>query len=120
MKSCNADAAGKIDAWFTAWAEPDAGARETLLALIAVPQVTFRDQYSCLDGMAELLPHIAAAQHFMPGVRLTRDGEVRHCQGTVLATWTAAAADGQPRGRGTNVFEMAIDGRIERATGFWG
>jgi uncharacterized protein YndB with AHSA1/START domain len=115
----NADAAKRVDDWFTAWAEPDAGAREAQLAGVAAPTVTFRDQYSCLDGMPELLAHVAAAQHFMPGVRLTRDGAVRHCQGLVLASWVASTNDGQPRGKGTNVFEMAADGRIERVTGFW-
>ncbi len=116
----NAGAADTIDAWFSAWAEPDPSAREAVLGAVAAASVTFRDQYSCLAGMADLLPHVAAAQHFMPGVRVTRDGEVRHCQGMVLANWIATAADGQPRGRGTNVFEMAADGRIERVTGFWG
>lgn len=115
-----AGAAGKVDSWFAAWAEPDAAAREAMLASAAVPAIQFRDQYSCVDGMSELLPHIEAAQRFMPGLRLQRDGDVRHCQGTVLANWTAVGADGQPRGRGTNVFTMGADGRIEAATGLWG
>jgi len=55
----------------------------------------------------------------MPGLRITRDGTPRHCQGTVLVDWTAAGPDGQPRGRGTNVFTLAPDGRIEAVTGFW-
>jgi uncharacterized protein YndB with AHSA1/START domain len=113
-------AAEKVDTWFAAWAEPDAAAREAMLASVAVPAVQFRDQYSCLDGMDEVLPHVAAAQRFMPGLRLQRDGDVRHCQGTVLANWTATGADGQPRGKGTNVFSMAPDGRIEAVTGLWG
>jgi len=116
----NGGVAGKVDTWFAAWAEPDAAAREAMLASVAVPGVQFRDQYSCVDGMQELLPHIAAAQKFMPGLRLERDGDVRHCQGIVLANWTAVGADGQPRGRGTNVFSMDADGRIESATGLWG
>ncbi len=113
----NGGAAEKVDAWFAAWAEPDAAAREALLAEAAMPGVQFRDQFSCVDGMGELLPHIAAAQRFMPGMRLVREGAVRHCQGTVLANWTAVASDGKPRGRGTNVFHMGADGRIESATG---
>ncbi len=116
----HAGAADKVDTWFAAWAEPDGAARESMLAGVAVPGVVFRDQFSCVEGMSELLPHITAAQRFMPGLRLRRDGGVRHCQGTVLADWTAVAADGQPRGRGTNVFHMGADGRIESATGLWG
>ena len=40
-------------------------------------------------------------------------------QGTVLAEWTATAADGQPRGHGTSVFVFGSDGRISSVVGFW-
>jgi hypothetical protein len=55
----------------------------------------------------------------MPGFRLRRAGDVRHCQGTLLADWVAVAPDGQERARGTNVFALDADGRIESVTGFW-
>ena len=116
----HAGAAEKVDTWFAAWAEPDAAAREAMLASVAVPSIQFHDQFSCVDGLSELLPHIAAAQRFMPGLKLAREGNVRQCQGTVLADWKAVGADGQPRGQGTNVFNMAPDGRIQTATGLWG
>ncbi len=116
----HAGAEEKVDTWFGAWAEPDAAAREAMLASVAVPSVQFRDQFSCVDGLAELLPHIAAAQRFMPGLKLTREGSVRQCQGVVLANWKAVGADGAPRGQGTNVFQMGADGRIASATGLWG
>lgn len=116
----HASAAEKVDTWFAAWAEPDAAAREAMLASVAVPSVQFHDQFSCVEGLSELLPHIAAAQRFMPGLKLAREGNVRQCQGTVLADWKAVGADGQPRGQGTNVFNMGPDGRIQTATGLWG
>jgi hypothetical protein len=56
----------------------------------------------------------------MPGVRLEREGEVRQCQGTVMANWVALAKGGEQRGRGTSVFDLAPDGRISRVVGFWG
>jgi hypothetical protein len=56
----------------------------------------------------------------MPGLRLVRAGDVRHCQGMVLADWVALAGDGPEKGRGTNVFVLDPDGRIESVTGFWG
>ena len=79
-----------------------------------------RDRFSCVEGVDELMPHIGAAQHHMPGLRLQRKGEARHCQGTVIAEWTALGPDGAPRGQGTNVFTLGPDGRIESVTGFWG
>jgi hypothetical protein len=49
---------------------------------------------------------------------MQRTGNVRHCQGTVLAEWTAHSSDGQERARGTNVFVLGPDGRIRSVTGF--
>jgi hypothetical protein len=50
---------------------------------------------------------------------MERDGRVRHCQGVVLADWVARTADGQERGRGTNVFAFHGPDRIASITGFW-
>jgi hypothetical protein len=113
-------ATSHVDRWFEAWAEPDATARETALAEIAQPTVRFRDRYSRVDGFAELLPHIGAYLQFMPGMRIVREGTVRHCQGTVVVNWSATGPDGSVRGTGTNVFTMDADGRIEAVTGLWG
>lgn len=44
-------------------------------------------------------------------------GEVRHCQGMVLADWVALAGDGRERGNGTNVCTLR-GGRVASATGF--
>ena len=115
----HAGAAGAVDAWFEAWSEPDAGAREAILARVAVPDIGFRDRFSLVSGLDDLRPHLAAVHRFMPGMRIRREGEVRHCQGTVLADWIALGADGQEKGRGTNVFVFRGAGRIESVTGFW-
>jgi uncharacterized protein YndB with AHSA1/START domain len=115
----NANATRYIDLWFEAWAEPDAIARKKMFAEIAVPEVRMQDRYSNLDGLDDLLPHVAASQRFMPGIRMRRSGDVRHCQGMVLADWTMAGLDGKQRGGGTNVFVFGPTGRIEWVTGFW-
>ena len=113
-------AAETVDAWFAAWSEPDTGTRESTLERIASKRVQFRDQYSLVDGMDDLRPHLAAVHKFMPGMRITREGSVRHCQGVVLADWVARSADGQERGRGTNVFVFGPAGEIRSVSGFWG
>jgi hypothetical protein len=86
---------------------------------VASADVRFRDRFSLIDGLGDLNPHITAAQHFMPEMRLQRQGEVRHCQGTLLVDWTAQGSDGKPRGSGTNVFAVGASGLIESVTGFW-
>ena len=114
-----ARAADSVDAWFAAWTDPQADTREALVKKIAMPDILFRDRFSLVDGLADLLPHLAAVHRFMPGMRMARDGSIRHCQGTVLADWIARSPEGQERGRGTNVFVLRPDGRIASVTGFW-
>jgi uncharacterized protein YndB with AHSA1/START domain len=109
-----------VDAWFASWSEPDASTRDATLVRTAAPDVQFRDRFSAIAGREEVSTHMAAAQRFMPGITLRRDGEIRHCQGTVLSEWIASAADGQERARGTNVFILNGDGQIESVIGFWG
>ena len=108
-----------VDLWLSAWSEPDPDVRATILEEIAAPSVTMRDRFSNLDGVEDVLPHIAASQRFMPGLRLRRSGKVRHCQGMILADWVTEGPDGSTQGSGTNVFELGPDGLIESVTGFW-
>jgi hypothetical protein len=115
----HAGAAELVDAWFDVWAEPDENKRLESLGRIASPDVRFRDRFSMLDGIPDVTAHIAAALRFMPGVRLRREGEIRHCQGTVLANWLVVMSDGQQRGSGTDVFLFGADRHITAVTGLW-
>jgi uncharacterized protein YndB with AHSA1/START domain len=115
----HAGAAGLADAWFRAWSATATDERERILAVVAAPHVRFRDRFGLIDGVPDLISHVDAMQRFMPGVRLERRGEVRHCQGTALVDWVGVGGDGQERGSGTNVFIFGADGLIESVTGFW-
>jgi hypothetical protein len=90
-----------------------------VLSSLAVPTVQFRDRYSAIEGLEELMPHIAAGQRFMPGIELRRKGAVRHCQGLVLAEWVAVGSSGQEMTTGTNLFAFEPNGLIASVTGFW-
>ena len=118
-KEAHAGAATLADRFFGCWGETDAAKRRAELATIAAPELSFRDPYSCTSGIDDLNAHIAASQRFMPGVVLERQGEARSCQGVALVDWTVKGPDGNPRASGTNVFELAPDGRIARVTGVW-
>jgi uncharacterized protein YndB with AHSA1/START domain len=115
----HAEAPRVVDDWFQAWSEPDAERRASLLERATSPAVRFRDQWSLVEGSLDLLPQLAAVHRFMPGMRLRRVGDVRHCQGTVLADWVAEGSGGEERGKGTNVFTLGPDGRIEDVVGLW-
>jgi uncharacterized protein YndB with AHSA1/START domain len=118
--AASADLALRIDAWFAAWSEPDEAKRRAQLDAAVAPGVRFRDRFSNVDGRADLEPHLAAVHVFMPGLAIERAGAVRHCQGTALADWIVRARDGSEKGRGTNVFALDADGRIEEVVGLWG
>lgn len=115
----HAGAAAHVDALFRAWGEPDASVRLKLLEESVTPDLVFRDQYSATFGLEDLQAHLAAVVIFMPGMRLAREGDMQHCQGTALARWVATASDGSAKGRGTNVYDFAPDGRISRVIGIW-
>lgn len=113
-----ADAAAIVDRWFESWANPDAASREAAFAEIAAPAIQFRDRFSMLDGLAELLPHVAAAQRFMPGIRLERKGNIRHSHGMVPADWSARGSDGQERMSGASVLQFGADRKLTAVTSF--
>jgi hypothetical protein len=115
----NAEAADKVDRWFDAWNDPKAASRAATLAAIGTDEVHFYDRFSCIAGLEDLSGQLDAVHRFMPGMRAERRGDVRHCQSRVLADWVALSADGQERGRGTNLFVFDADGRIIEVTGFW-
>jgi uncharacterized protein YndB with AHSA1/START domain len=114
-----AGAAASVDAFFAAWSITDDAARAASLARVAAADVRFRDRFSSVESRDELSKHIGGYQRFMPGLTLQRDGALSQCQGTALVKWIARAADGQERGRGTNVFVFDPDGRMTSVTGFW-
>jgi uncharacterized protein YndB with AHSA1/START domain len=111
--------AEQVDAWFAAWSEADSSARREKLAAIARPDVRFRDRFSHVDGLDDLVPHIGAALQFMPGLTIARTGDLLSCQDITIAHWTAVSAKGETTGRGENVFQLDADGRIARVTGLW-
>jgi uncharacterized protein YndB with AHSA1/START domain len=113
------DAKTTVDRWFAAWSDQDAAARDTSLKALAADAIRMGDRFSAIQGIDDLIAHVAAARHFMPGVRMERDGDVRQCQGLVLADWIARSADGTQIATGTNVFALDGDGKIESVTGFW-
>jgi uncharacterized protein YndB with AHSA1/START domain len=115
----HADAAAVADRWFRVWSNPDGSARDTELQTLVSPTVTMRDRFSLIVGAPDLREHLSAVHRFMPGMRLTREGDVRHCQGVVLADWIATSSDGQVRGRGTNVFTLSALNQVESVTGLW-
>jgi uncharacterized protein YndB with AHSA1/START domain len=112
-----ANAEALADDWFAAWAEADDEARRAILAAICAEGIVFRDRYSALESIAEISLHAGAAQKFMPGVKLARQGKARRCQGMFLVDWVAAGPDGKAMMTGANVWECDAAGKLIRVTG---
>lgn len=108
-----------VDRWFEAWAEADGAKRRRLLDECTADDVTMQDRYAALRGRDDLDGHIANTHVHVPGVRMQRAGEPRHCQGTAIVEWTATDRSGAPCGKGTNVVRFAADGKIAGVVGFW-
>ncbi len=106
-----------VDGWYHAWSLTGDAERRTAFAKIADLAVTFRDRYSCLDGIEDILAHVAASQVYMPGITLKRKGTARHCQGMVVSEWAAAGPDGKELISGTSVLTVDPGGRIHSVTG---
>jgi len=119
-REAQSGASERIDAFLSAWNAPEPVERRRLLEASATADIFFRDAYRCTAGTEDLVAHLGAVQFFMPGMTLVRDGEVAQCQGTAIAPWVARKTDGSIAGRGRNVFEFSPEGKICRATGFWG
>lgn len=105
------------DEWFAAWTETDANARMRLLEKCVSDDVRLQDAYASLQGRKTLNEHITMCQMHMSSSKMQRSGDVRQCQGTGLAEWSAMDADGNETGSGTNVVRFAKDGRIRSVVG---
>jgi len=106
--------------WFAAWNEADAAARRRAFRALVTDDVLFQDAYSLTRGFDDLDAHVSGAKVHMPGITMAKGATARQCQGTALVEWVAKLPDGKPMAKGTNVFELAPDGRIERVVGLWG
>lgn len=104
-----------VDGWYAAWMVADEAPRRAALEKVVQPGISFRDRYSLLEGIDDLMAHISASQRFMPGMTLQRRGTVRQCQGTALTSWAAVASDGTQKMAGTSVFRLGSDGKLKEA-----
>jgi len=113
-----ANAKDVVDGWFRAWAIPENQLRAEAFSSVAAPGVSFRDRFGNLEGLEDLTAHAGASQRFMPGIGLKRKGSIRHCQGSVLADWSACASDGVERMSGTSMFVLQPDGKLRSVISF--
>jgi uncharacterized protein YndB with AHSA1/START domain len=112
------DVVQAVDGWFNAWSVSDPIARRDAFTRVSTTDVGLRDRFSLIDGLDDLVAHTAAYQRFFPGIRFERRGEIRHCQGVVLADWVTHGDEGTARLNGTCCFTFNTDNQIEAVINF--
>lgn len=116
----HANVVEKIDAWYAAWNETDAVKRALLLEKAVIDKVEFRDPHGFADGRSEVAEHIGAVHIHMPNMHVTREGEPKRTQSVAISRWSARPQDSAIAVlSGTNVYDLAPDGRIARISGIW-
>ena len=108
-----------VNRWFAAWSEPDAAVRDAAVRRTVAATISMRDQFSAIDGLPDLIEHLATIHRFMPGMRITREGTIRQCQGMVLADWIAKGATGEEQSAGRQCLRLHTRRPLESVTGFW-
>jgi uncharacterized protein YndB with AHSA1/START domain len=112
------DVAQVVDGWFNAWSVSDPIARREAFARVSTADIGLRDRFSLIDGLDDLVAHTAAYQRFFPGIRFEQRGDVRHCQGVVLADWVTHGDEGTARLSGTCCFTFNTNNQIEAVINF--
>ncbi|MCK6456194.1 MAG: SRPBCC domain-containing protein [Phycisphaerae bacterium] len=108
-----------VDAYVSAWAEPDAARRLTILQRCWAEDGRFRDAFGCVDGREALTAHIGNAIRMTGGARLERAGAIQQVHSFGRFAWRAVRPDGTVLASGVNCVEFNAAGQIAAMVGFW-
>src|SRR3990172_2428561 len=109
-----------IEAYTTAWNEPDEGKRRQLLEVAWADDGAYTDPQSDVAGREALVALIGGMHGQMPGSRieLASKGGAHH--GKLRFNWRCVGGGGAPVIEGVDYGELASDGRLSKIVGFWG
>lgn len=100
------------------WNESDAARRRSLIERVFTPQASYTDPMMQSAGHDALDAMIAAAQDRFAGLRFSVAGAQDGHHDVVRFSWALGTDGAQPLACGTDIAEVAADGRIARVTGF--
>lgn len=109
-----------IDTYCSAWNEPDAGRRKTLLDAVWNAGATYTDPRAHAVGVEALAAHIGRILEGRPGAKVIRTSAIDEHHGLVRFAWRLVEADGNPLPEGIDFAEITPGGRIARIVGFFG
>lgn len=108
----------RVDAWVSAWNEPDPDVRRDQLSECWTAGALFADRMGYVEGIEAMDSFIANAHRFLPGVRMERTGPVREMHGTICFPWRLGRGE-EVVGAGSSVGRVDARGRIVELIGFW-
>ena len=106
------------DQYFATWNEADADRRAELNAATWTEDATFVDPSFETHGHDELNKLMGAAQQMFPGLAFVQVGAIDEHHTYHRWTWHLKAEGQEPVAGGTDIVELAADGRIARLIGF--
>ena len=109
-----------VTQYMAAWNEPDAAARQALLAQCWSDGGVYCDPRAHLTERDELARHIAAIQASRPGARLEFMSAIDVHHNVVRFLWRLVRADGSCGDTSIDFGEVGPDGRLVKIIGFFG
>ena len=109
-----------VDSYLAALNETDPARRADLVALAWTPNATFVDPLLEAEGHDAIAGLTDIVQGQFPGQRFRRTTEIDGHHDLVRFGWELVAADGSVTVAGTDIGQLAGDGRLRSITGFFG
>jgi hypothetical protein len=109
-----------VDGYLAAWNERDPALRAAMVARVWAPDGQLIDPPLAAAGHDGISEMAAALQHQFADHRFRRATGVDAHHGHLRFGWELVGPDGSVTLTGTDVGELADDGRLRRITGFFG
>ena len=114
------DVTTTVDTYLSAWNEPDPSAAGRLVEQVWAPDGTLTDPPMAAAGHAGISEMHGALQGQFPGHRFRRASAVDVHHDRFRVGWELVGPDGAVALAGTDVGQLADDGRLQSITGFFG
>lgn len=109
-----------LDGYFAMWNETDPARRRPIIEQTWTPDARYIEPLMTAEGYDALNAGVAGLQAQFPGHTLGPAGGVDTHHDRVRWRWELLGPDGgEPIAAGTNVGQLAPDGRLRQVTGFF-
>jgi hypothetical protein len=109
-----------VDVYASAWCEPDAAKRKTLIEQCWADEGLYCDPVADGRGRDALDGFIAGMHTQAPGAKIVLTSGIDQHHNQIRFAWSFVQADGKTAIEGIDVGEIAPDGRLGRIVGYWG